>query len=524
MEEEGKQRLLSSLQPIRLADKVTFDLAFGTLKQPISDYCFACSYMWAEALRTTWALLHRHVCVFANGAEDLTLLSPPIGLPGATNAEFAAAVADSFDIMDDYNAGKNGVERSRIEYVSDELLERFSEAAPFPLTAAPLWSDYVYDTGRLITLEGGDLKSKRGARNRFMRECPDHRVEPMTPAHIDACCALLDRWADHGDDTHEGEVNDAQLGTDILRHKDREATHRAIRDYDQIGLIGMVVMVGDQLAGFTLGCPISPMQSMVLVEKTAPEFAGCPQFIFSEFCRTALAAYPECNAGDDWGIPTLRFTKQSYRPIRLQNKHVLSRVPVPLAVHLPAPDMPPLRREPANPPHPPMQPLPSPPTVRTATPADLDAVLQVEADCFEREAERFNRRQVRTLLHNPRATVLVAEVDSAIVGWAASLRRRHKSWHSGRIYTVGIRRDARGHGLGRLLTVALLDRFRDAGISRAYLEVRTDNSTALRLYETLGFRPIRTLTAYYGPGADAFSCRAILGPDTPPTPSGPGSA
>ena len=104
MEEEGKQRLLSSLQPIRLDDKATFDLAFGTLKQPISDYCFACSYMWAEALRTTWALLHRHVCVFANGAEDLTLLSPPIGLPGATTAEFAAAITDSFEIMDDYNA------------------------------------------------------------------------------------------------------------------------------------------------------------------------------------------------------------------------------------------------------------------------------------------------------------------------------------------------------------------------------------------------------------------------------------
>jgi ribosomal protein S18 acetylase RimI-like enzyme len=518
MEEEGKQRLLSSLQPIRLDDKAIFDLAFGNLKQPISDYCFACSYMWAEALRTTWALLHRHVCVFANGAEDLTLLCPPIGLPGATTAEFAAAVTDCFEIMDDYNAPRHGVERSRIEYVSDELLELFSEASPFPLTAAPLWSDYVYDTSRLITLEGGDLKSKRHGRSKFMRDFPEHRTEPMTRAHIDACCALLDRWANHGDDTHEGEVNDAQLGTDILRHKDREATHRAIRNFDQIGLVGMVVMVGDQLAGFTLGTPISPMQAMVLVEKTAPEFAGCPQFIFSEFCRTTLAAYPECNAGDDWGIPTLRFTKQSYRPIRVQNKHVLSRAPVPLAVHLPSAQMPPLRREPANPPRPQMLPLNSTPTVRAATTADLDSILAVESDCFEREAERFGRRQIRTLLQNPRATVLVVELEGRIVGWAASLRRRHKSWHSGRIYSVGIRSDSRGHGLGKLLTVALLDRFREAGISRAYLEVRADNTTALRLYETLGFKPIRTLTAYYGPGADALSCRADLSPTAQPEP------
>ena len=29
--------------------------------------------------------------------------------------------------------------------------------------------------------------------------------------------------------------------------------------------------------------------------------------------------------GDDWGIPTLRFTKQSYRPTRTPAKYVLTR-------------------------------------------------------------------------------------------------------------------------------------------------------------------------------------------------------
>ncbi len=510
MDEEGKQRLLCSLQPIRVGDKPTFDLAFSTLKQPISDYCFACTYMWAETLRITWAVLHRHVCVFANGAEDLTMLNPPIGLPGATDAEFAAAVTECFEVMDAYNAPRNGADRSRIEYVSDEMLERFSEASPFPLAAAPLWSDYVYDTHRLITLEGGDLKSKRHARSKFQRDFPDARAEPFGPEHAERCVALLESWADHGDDTHEGEVNDAQLGTDILRSKDRHATRRAIEACHEIGLTGMVVMVGDRLAGFTLGMPLSPLQSMVLVEKTVPEFPGCPQFIFSEFCRTALANSPECNVGDDWGIPTLRFTKQSYRPTRLLNKHVLSRTAVPLAVHLPAAEMPPLRREPANPPRPPMHPS-NPTTVRNATAADLDAILAIEADCFHRQKEQFTRRQIRTLLQNPRATLLVVEGDGQVLGWAASLIRSHRRWKSGRIYSVGVRTEARGRGLGRLLTLALLDRFKEAGIPRAYLEVRADNTTALGLYATLGFRPIRRLPAYYGPGADALSCRALLG-------------
>ena len=521
MDEEGKQRLLSGLQPIGLGDKPVFDLAFSTLKQPISDYCFACTYMWAEALKSSWALLHRHVCVFANGAEDLTMLSPPIGMPGAMPAEFSLAVADCFDIMDAYNDRCNGRDRSRIEYVSDEMLECFSASSPFPLAAAPLWADYVYDTRRLVTLDGGDLKSKRHARGKFLRDFPDARAEPLSARHLERCSALLAEWADRADLTHEGEVNDAQLGTDILRRKDRLSTDRVLGAATELGLKGLAVLVGERLAGFTLGMALSPLQSMVLIEKTSAAFPGCPQFIFSEFCRTALADSTECNAGDDWGIPTLRFTKQSYRPIRLLNKYVLSRAAVPLAVHLPAPAMPPLRREPAAPPRLPMHPDSPPAHIRAATIADLEAILEVEADCFENTEERFTRRQVRTLLQNPRATLLVAEGDGAILGWAASLVRQHRRWRSGRIYSVGVRSEARGRGLGRLLTIALLDRFAAAGITRAYLEVRADNTTALNLYAALGFTPIRRLLAYYGRGVDALSCRAIL-PDTSepkPTPA-----
>ncbi|HZW08485.1 MAG TPA: GNAT family N-acetyltransferase [Phycisphaerales bacterium] len=508
--DDDKVGLLSSLTPVRLTDKPTFDLAFSTLKQPISDYSFACTFMWAEPLRITWAQIARHVCIFANGAEDLTMLNPPIGLPGATEADFSRAVAECFDIMDAYNAPRNGCDRSRIEYVSDELLERFSAASPFPLSASPLWADYVYDTSRLITLEGGDLKSKRHARSKFLRDFPDARTEPLSERHVGLCLSLLESWARHGDDTHDGEVNDAHLGTDILRNKDQLATSAALRHHAELGLRGMVVLVGDRLAGFTLGQSLSPMQSMVLIEKTSPEFPGCPQLIFSEFCRTALAGSPECNAGDDWGIPTLRFTKQSYRPIRLLSKHVLARTSLPLAVPVPAVEMPSFVPEPFTRSRPAPEAGPMDLQIRQATPADLEALVAVEKDCFERPEERFTRRQIRALVQNPRATVIIAEADGKIAGWAVGLYRQHSRWQSGRIYAVGVHREFRGRGIGRKLTEHLLDGFRARAIERVYLEVREDNTAALTLYKALGFTPIRRLTAYYGPGVDGLSCRAML--------------
>lgn len=515
-DDDGKQRLLSSLTQVRLEDKPTFDLAFSTLKRPISDDCFAATFMWAEALRVTWAMLHRHVCVFANGAEDLTLLHPPIGLPGAGDAEFAAAIADSFEVMDEYNAAGNGRERSRIEYVSDEALERVSACSPFPLSASPLWADYVYDTNRLITLEGGDLKSKRHARSKFLREFPEARAEPLEERHLPACTELLARWASHGDRTHDGEVNDAHVGTDLLRYKDHLATATALRHYRELGLSGMVVMVGDRLAGFTLGLGLSPLQSMVLIEKTAPEFPGCPQFIFSEFCRTALAAYPECNAGDDWGIPTLRFTKQSYRPIRLLNKYVLARTALPVAVPLPSRDVPALVPEPL-PPNMTVTAKSNPGVaLRPANASDIEALLEIERDCFEAPEDQFSRRQIRALMANPRSMVFVAEEDGKRLGWAVGLIRHHRHWRSGRIYAVGVHSSARGRGIGRLLTERLLEEFRSRSILRVYLEVRETNSTALSLYRALGFVPVRRLPAYYGPGGDGISCRVILRPVSDP--------
>ncbi len=481
--------------PVTLEDRPLFDAAFATLKQPISDSTFACTFMWAEALGTTWAEIDGHLCVFANG-EDLTMLLPPIALPGAEGGRLGSVIGACFEIMDAYNAPRRGVDRSRIEYVSDEMLERVNAVRDLRLSATPLWSDYVYDTQRLIDLGGGDLKSKRHARSKFLRDFPEHRVEELAPAHVPACMALLDHWADHADETHEGETNDTHLGTDILRRKDRSATRRALEHARALGLSGLVVTVGDRLAGFTLGHAISPLQSVVLVEKTDPDFPGCPQLIFSEFCRRSLHAHPECNAGDDWGIPTLRFTKQSYRPTRLLNKHALTRQSVMQTStnHVDTPPAP--RHIVANAPA--MKPLDSAPTIRRAIEADLDALVDIEVESFESPDEMFTRRQIRRLIANPRANVLVAELDGQVAGWAVGLIRQHRTGCSGRLYAIAVRRSARGRQLGRRLTVAIERGFVEAGARRAYLEVRANNDPAISLYRSLGFTPIKSMPAYYG--------------------------
>lgn len=58
----------------------------------------------------------------------------------------------------------------------------------------------------------------------------------------------------------------------------------------------------------------------------------------------------------------------------------------------------------------------------------------------------------------------------------------------GAIQNLGISRLHRGRGLGSLLLYHAAQGFIRAGLARMHLEVTTDNTGAVRLYERLGFR------------------------------------
>jgi uncharacterized protein len=318
------------LAPVALDDQPIVQSAFSNLAQPVSDYSFASVYIWRSALRLWWTRRHQHVCLFANGFEDLTMLAPPIPEAGATPEGLRRALEDSFEIMDAYNAGHDGAcAGSRIEYVSDEMLERINDVCGdgLRLSAGPMSGDYLYPVGNMIDLPGGCFRSKRRLRLKFLRDNPDYRVEPLGDEHTAACLELLNIWQRHADAKHGGQMteDDARIQTEVLRRRETSAAELSLLHREQLGLRGMVLYSGPTLVGFTLGERLSPAQASIVIEKTHPDYEGAPQFIFSEFCRLCWREYPEINVGDDWGIPTLRFTKESYHPTRRLNKYVLAR-------------------------------------------------------------------------------------------------------------------------------------------------------------------------------------------------------
>jgi ribosomal protein S18 acetylase RimI-like enzyme len=464
------------LRPVELADQPLLNRYLRPLAQPLSDYTFSQIFTWRNSLRLLWREIDEHLCVFANGTGDLTLLIPPIAQDAAAPGG-DAALARAFQLMDDYNASHGVPDRSRIEYVSHELLTRFDRRG---LSAQPMGHDYIYETSRMIDLAGGALKSKRQEKNRFTRD--NHfRIESYSgQTHLNPCLELLNHWKIHQDAQH---LDEANLSS-IKRQKEAKATELALRHAAELGLAGMVVYVHETLRGFTFGEPLGTDQASVVIEKTDLSIKGLAQFIFSEFCRVNWSDRPLINAGDDWGVESLAWTKASYRPVKLLQKFVLCKNAVaisPSGFELPAP---------------------SEPTetilVRPAALEDLTPAMLLEECCFD--AYCLSKRQLRYLQRSPSAVFQVAEAAGTIVGEGIALIRHHKRSLSGRLYSLAVHPDHRGQGIGNRLLQTTLAELVGRGAKRVFLEVEEKNAAAVKLYERHGFRSIGILPDYYGPG------------------------
>ena len=527
------------LRPVELADQAVLNPYFASLVHPLSDYTFSQLFTWRNSLRILWKVIDAHLCVFANGTGDLTLLMPPIGDTASDRA-----LRSAFDLMDEFNAIHGVPDRTRIEYASEELLSRFDRAR---LNIAPMGADYVYDVQRMIDLAGGDLASKRQAKNRFMRNYR-YRVEAYDPSkHREGCLQLLDSWKIHQDAHHLEEPN----CNAIKRSKESIATSLCLESADVLGLKGMVVYVeGSGLGGlprraevqgsvtndevitpgtsgkrgpgsesqgcqdnqsssacaeahptiraFTFGEHLGACQSSITIEKTDLEVKGLAQFIFSEFCRLYWADRPLVNVGDDWGLPSLAWTKQSYRPVKMLNKYVLRRQAAVMSATGIELDAAPQSQASIVPE------LPAEPQViiRAARKSDLDGALELEKATFSCHA--ISKRQMNYLRQRESATFLVAEAEGRIVGDGIALVRQQGGRRTGRIYSLVVDQASRGRKIGHKLLEALLEDLRSRGVERVYLEVQKNNVAAIALYERAGFRGIGALPDYYGAGEDGL--------------------
>lgn len=104
---------------------------------------------------------------------------------------------------------------------------------------------------------------------------------------------------------------------------------------------------------------------------------------------------------------------------------------------------------------------------------------------------------------------VAARTGDSLIGYAGLARIEAEA----EIHTLAVDAAHQGRGIGRALLRALLEYAEGATV---FLEVRTDNEAAIRLYRSAGFAVIATRRGYYRPsGADAFTMRMEVPGRTP---------
>ncbi|HSJ25210.1 MAG TPA: ribosomal protein S18-alanine N-acetyltransferase [Longimicrobiales bacterium] len=142
--------------------------------------------------------------------------------------------------------------------------------------------------------------------------------------------------------------------------------------------------------------------------------------------------------------------------------------------------------------------------LRPMAASDLPTVMRIEKESY---SVPWSESTFRGLLRRRDAELIVAEADSAVVGYAVYWTVLDQS----ELGNVAVAPAWRGRGIGDMLVAEVVRRAGQAGVREVFLEVRPSNAAARRLYERFGFAQVGRRRNYYqSPVEDALVLRRPL--------------
>lgn len=136
---------------------------------------------------------------------------------------------------------------------------------------------------------------------------------------------------------------------------------------------------------------------------------------------------------------------------------------------------------------------------RKMLPDDAEAVERVEKACF---AMPWSRKSFWQEASNDKAYYLLAideEAEQLVIGYTGMW----VLFDEAQITNVAVSPIYQNRGVGRQMMSAIMQIAKDRGANAMTLEVRPSNSSAMHLYESLGFKSVGRRRGYYEDGEDA---------------------
>jgi len=285
---------------VSLEDKTEYEEYLSGESGRGCEFSFANLYLWG---RQSMAELCGHIVMFSQ-FDRRSVYPFPIG-KGDKREVIDAIIAD---------ARERGIP-CRITGILPHERQLLEELYPnrFRFHCDRGSFDYLYDIDDLADLAGKKYHAKRNHLNRFRDEFPDHRVEVLCEANIEAVRLMAQEWYE------------SRLAADPEAdfHMEMAALNKALKDREALGLEGIAIFNGESVLAFTLASRLSSDTFDVHFEKARPDARGAYTAINCEMAKYIREKYPDVRYLDreeDMGLEGLRKAKQSYYPVSLREK------------------------------------------------------------------------------------------------------------------------------------------------------------------------------------------------------------
>lgn len=174
--------------------------------------------------------------------------------------------------------------------------------------------DYVYSVDDLADLKGKKYHRKRNHLKRFETAHPNSVVVPLSDEIIGSVTQMVDEWfSSRITITHDEDFD-----------LEKQAIYKALKDYKDLGMDGLVLMEDGEVLAVTLGNRMTDSLVDVNFEKARADVDGAYTKINNAFAQYIRNKYPEVkflNREEDMGIEGLRKAKESYYPDHMSEKY-----------------------------------------------------------------------------------------------------------------------------------------------------------------------------------------------------------
>lgn len=273
------------------------------------DNTFTVMYTWKNAYGIRIAGMGGFVLCQMNGIHGTVYLYPKGR--GEIRPVLEALRQDAFE---------RGVE-FRLVCVTPDLAEELKALYPgrFRYEAYRDSFDYIYGVDQLADLKGKKLHGKRNHINRFLEDHPDWSMVPVTPKNLALCRQVEECWQAEAAAETDGSSDEAEN-----QNYEGIALELALRDFEALGLDGIIILTEGRPIAFALGKQVSEESYNIHFEKAISAVQGSYAIVNREYARWIREHCPGVryiNREDDMGVPGLRAAKESYRPEFLLEKY-----------------------------------------------------------------------------------------------------------------------------------------------------------------------------------------------------------